>query len=366
MTADAPAGDITLNTTGNLNINQSQVANVANTGTTGNAGNINVSSNVVELTGGGQLRTRTLGKGDAGNIKIQAGVIYADNPAYTSPSGNASLDDKPIFDASNYSNDSVNGYGTGRSGNVSLFAKNSITLIGEGEDPENKVISTYNRLGGKGGGDISIFANDSIFLKNAYIVSSTFSQDRGGGNISLQGNQSISITDNSRIKTASFSRGDAGNIILKSDGPISVKNSLLSAEVGGFGSNPKLGNGGDITILGRSVSITDGSEVTSSSISGGKSGNIQVNATDLVEISGKNPFANSLNRPAETTLQTTSEANARGPSGDISINVPNGTLLVYGGKIRSRTLGRGDAGNININAGDIFVFNQLILLLVMP
>lgn len=330
---------------------------MANTGTTGNAGNINVSGNVVQLTGGGQLRTRTLGKGDAGNINIQAGEIYADNPAYTSPGRNPSLDDKPTLDASNYSNDSNRGYGTGHSGNISLQANGSITLIGEGEDVENKVISTFNHSGGKGSGDILLTANGFITLSNADLVSSSFSKNTGAGNVLLDGKESVSLTNNSAINATSFGIGNSGNITIKSLGPVTLQTSQVSTNIGS--TDPRFpaaqGNAGNINLSGRSVSVKDGALVTAVSTNSGKPGNIEVNAQEFVELSGIGPFPPPRNSRIQgniySSLTTSSDKRAQGSAGNININVPAGTLsLSDSANIRSDSKSPFSGGNINVNA----------------
>ncbi|MDF5722079.1 MAG: filamentous hemagglutinin N-terminal domain-containing protein [Rhizonema sp. PD37] len=358
LTADASPGDITLNATGNLKINQSQVANIANIDTDGNTGNINVSGNVVQLTGGGQLRTRTLGNGNAGNINIQAGEIFITNPAYSFVYP-FTVDDQPALDASNYINDDyVNaGHQTGRSGNISLQANGSITLIGEGADRENKVISTYNAYGGKGGGDILLKANNFISLSNANLISSSFSQDRGAGNILLDGKEFVSLINNSAVSAISFGSGNSGNIMIKSLGPVTLQASRLSTNIGS--TDPEFpaaqGNAGNINLSGRSVSVKDGAIVTAVSTNSGKPGDIEVNAQEFVELSGTGPLLPPENSRIDgniySLLTTSSDEQAQGSAGNININVPTGTLrLLDSANIRSDSKSSFSGGNINVNA----------------
>jgi filamentous hemagglutinin family protein len=349
-------GNITLNGTGTVKINQeSRVANVVNLDTTGNAGDINVNGNLVELTGGGQIRTRTLGSGDAGDINIKAGDIFIINPAYRTPGNNPELDEKPALDASNYSNDSRRGFGTGRSGNIFLEARGSISLTGLGEEPENKVISTFNRRGGKGGGDISLKANGSIFLSNAFLVSSILSDAARAGDITLQGNESVSLVNNSSLVATSFRRGESGNIKVQSFGPVSVGASMISSNIGStdLRFRPAEGDAGNIYIDGRSVSITDGALVTSRSFNSENPGNIQINAQEFVELSGTGTFPPRKGyRPQNyiySSLTTSGEQAAQGPGGNITITTH--TLRVFdGANIRADSKSTFSGGNITVNA----------------
>jgi large exoprotein involved in heme utilization and adhesion len=352
LTGVSSPGNISISAMEKLQLSQgSMVANVASLGSNGKAGNINVDANSVELTGG-IIRTRTLGKGDAGDINIQAGNIYIDNPDYKSPGNDATLDDKPAIDAGNYKNNPV--YGTGRSGNVSLFSNASITLIGRGTDQENKVISTYSRRGGKGGGSISLIAKDAIFFNNAYIVTSSFSNN--AANVFLQGNQSISLTNNSAINAISFEIGNSGNITLSSQGSILLQTSKINTQVGNDSGSyrPKLGNAGDITISGRSVTIKDGTEVKSSSYTGRNSGHIKIIAPEFVEISGLGPFPTLVDyyRPRNfiySSVTSSHEKNAVGTGGNIYIST-NTLRLAQGAHIRANTRSPGSGGNITVDA----------------
>ncbi|MBW4569199.1 MAG: hypothetical protein KME31_14620 [Tolypothrix carrinoi HA7290-LM1] len=247
-------GNITLNATGVVTIDQlSRITNMSALGTTANAG----------------------------NISIQAGDIFVDNRA-TVPDGNE------IFAALDTSSN-----GQGRAGNVSLSATFEITLIGESANIQDKVISTYGSQG-LGGGDISLSAAGSILLSNAYLLAG--GGKANGGNISLLGNN-VSITDNSSLITGTGG-GNAGNITIKSPGNVSIKRSLVSTNVG---SDLKV-NAGDINISGRSVSVTEGAELTARLSRGsGKAGNISINAVDKVEISGNDPFHKMGGDPLKAT-----------------------------------------------------------------
>ena len=166
----------------------------------------------------------------------------------------------------------------------------------------------------------------------------------------------MAIANNSAINAISFVKGNSGNITLQSpQGPVTLQNSRVSTEAGLPGAiSPsfKLGNGGNINIIGRSFSVIDGAQVTSISYDGGKSGNIQVNAPEFVEISGGNLSPNSINRHSSTqvsALQTTSEATAAGSGGDINLTT-NRLNVSNGAKIESDTHSMFNGGNITVNA----------------
>ncbi|MBW4625497.1 MAG: S-layer family protein [Brasilonema octagenarum HA4186-MV1] len=305
LTADSStAGDITLNATGVVTLNQdSRVTNVVAVDATGNAGNINI---------------------QAGEITINNQARYPD-PKNPFP---AALD--------------TSIQGQGRPGNISLEANGSITLIGQDVSQQDLVISTSNDISQLGAGNISLKANGSIFLSNAAIYAPSGTGD--GGNILLVGNNSVSLAKNSSLFTASTQGVNSGNIIVQSVGPVSIENSLL-ASTGDYG--------GDIKIGGRSVSVTAGTEVSARSFNGQKSGNIEISAPDYVEISGKSPAPRPFNDRSQSiiysSLLTTSEQGTMGQSGDIRINT--GVLRVSdGAQLRAESAGSLRGGNINVNA----------------
>ncbi|NEU74558.1 filamentous hemagglutinin N-terminal domain-containing protein [Hassallia byssoidea VB512170] len=318
-------GNITLNATGVVTINQlSRITNISAEGTTGNAG----------------------------NISIQAGDIFVDNRASV-PDGNE------IFAALDTSSN-----GQGRAGNVSLSATSEITLIGQDANIQDKVISTYGSQG-LGGGDISLSAAGSILLSNAYLLAG--GGKANGGNISLLGNN-VSITDNSSLITGTGG-GNAGNITIKSPGNVSIKRSLVSTNVG----SDITVNAGDINISGRSVSVTEGAELTARLSRGsGKAGNISINAVDKVEISGNDPFHKMGGDRAgdfqNTVLTTRTQENAIGNAGNISIQAGeifvDSRASVPDGKERPTTLdtqssGQGRGGNVSLSAtGKITLIGQ--------
>ncbi|MBW4630398.1 MAG: filamentous hemagglutinin N-terminal domain-containing protein [Iphinoe sp. HA4291-MV1] len=392
-------GDINLNATGLMTINQnSLVENVVAINARGEGGDINIYANRFELTGGGRLRTRTLGRttSNAGDINIKAGDIYISNPAYKLPGGDPTLEDKPALDASNYKYDGGdNGFGRGRSGNISLEANGSISLIGEGVvgevDRDNKVISTYSGGRGMGGGNISLKAKGSISLSNANLVTTSITQNGGAGDILLQGDASVSLANNSQLAATNYDKQrNPGNITLRSNGPVSLQSSLVTTDIRTKEPKSDVGN---ISIFGRSVFITDGSEIAAKTsddpegkFGGGFGGSIQIDATDIVEISGKNPlfsndslFKNIRPQAVYSTLVTTTAPKAEGPAGNIVVNTdilrvadggslkaetqgafPGGKITVKariveltgGGKLLSSASDKGNAGNITLNVSD--------------
>ncbi len=302
-------GDITLNATGSVTINQvSQLANVVASDASGNAGDINIK---------------------AENISVIDMAKY------------------PALDSSNQ--------GQGSGGNVLLEANDSISLIGQNQPENDKTISSRSTDYGLDAGNISFKANGSIYIENAYFDAISRSS-RGGnaGNILLLGNESVSIVNNTALVASTYyEKGNAGNIIVQSSGSVYLQTSMLAANVGTDSNSPATqSKAGNIRILGRSVSITDGAVVTSRAFIGNSS-NIEINAQEFVELSGIGPFPRPEGyRPQNliySQLTTSGEERASSPSGDISITT--GTLrLSDGANIRADSGSTFRGGNITVNA----------------
>ena len=349
------AGDIQINATDKVEISGNDPFNGTNSDRARSFPNSTLTTSIEEKT-----------TGNAGDITIKAGEIFVNNQASS-----------PALDASNN--------GNGRGGNVSLQANGSIFLIGQDVDENDKVISSRSGDEGLGGGNISLKANGSIYLSNAYLSASSRKTD--AGNILLLGND-ISLASNSSLVAVAIQSGNAGNITVQSSGSVSIQNSLVNTS---FGTLDIIflaakGNGGNININGRSVSITDGSEVSTRSFSGSNSGNIQINAKDKIEISGRDSSSGRNGDRAVSyaysSLTTTSEGRASGVAGEISINTPTlrvsdgaslganskntlngGNIIVNtkvveltgGGQLVTSASNSGNAGNITLNTDRILI-----------
>jgi large exoprotein involved in heme utilization and adhesion len=142
--------------------------------------------------------------------------------------------------------------------------------------------------------------------------------------------------------------------------------------------------GGNITVDANSLEVTDGGQILTTAFSSGDAGNIMVNATHSVTLTGSDPtFLNRLNQfgqvdndgPASGIFARTEGA---GAAGNVTINTPQLTVKDYaqvsastsggtggsisvmanrfeaidGGQLRTTTAGRSSAGNIEMTILD--------------
>ncbi|MBE9039452.1 S-layer family protein [Oscillatoriales cyanobacterium LEGE 11467] len=205
------------------------------------------------------------------------------------------------------------------------------------------------------GGDITVNLSDSLMaiglaperpLPSSLINETVGSGD--GGNLEIS-TQRLIFLDAGQMGTRTFAPGKSGDVI------VNVSNSVLLA---GFSldlngepfisniltlSNRNSGKLGDIRVSTRQLTIRDGGLVTSFSFGTGDGGNVEVNATESIELFGFNPnFSGS-------SLSTTS-LNA-GNAGDVLVNTTRLTLR-DGGRVDASSIATGNAGNVTVNTSE--------------
>ena len=113
-----------------------------------------------------------------------------------------------------------------------------------------------------------------------------------------------------------------------------------SLEVSGNG-------GGNVSLQGRQVIITDGSAILADNVGDSNGGKLQVNASELLVVAGT-----SADLPFISRLSTDVAPVATGNGGDIELN--GGTVIIAdGAQVISSTYGSGNTGNIKVKADDV-------------
>jgi filamentous hemagglutinin family protein len=293
----------------------------------GKAGGIEIKTGSLSVTNGAQLIANTLGKGDAGNIKIIA-------------TGNVSFDgSKDGFESAALS--TVEQGAVGKAGGIEIAARNLRVTNGGG-----LAASTD----GKGdAGSIKIMAAENVSFDGKSVALSTVTQDaegKGGGIEITTGN--LSVTNGAELSATTFGKGDAGNIKITATGNVSFDGSkddsgnstALSAVAPGAE-----GRGGGIEITTRNLSVTNGAQLVASTLGKGDAGNIKITATGNVSFDGSK---NSFNSAAISQV----EQGAVGKGGGIEITTRN-LSVTNGAGISASTGGQGDAGDIVLKSNTI-------------
>ncbi|MBD2463036.1 filamentous hemagglutinin N-terminal domain-containing protein [Oscillatoria sp. FACHB-1407] len=106
------------------------------------------------------------------------------------------------------------------------------------------------------------------------------------------------------------------------------------------------GNSGNINIRARFLSLRDGSRIVSSTLGQGNAGNIVIEVSDRVSLDGVNP-----NGQASTAIGSVVSQMGKGKGGDVQI-ITGSLSLTNGAQISTGTFGQGNAGNIFMDARD--------------
>ncbi|PMB28451.1 filamentous hemagglutinin [Fischerella thermalis CCMEE 5208] len=314
----------------------------------GNAGDITIDTRSLSLSNFAQLATSTLGQGNAGNIRIKASesVSVTGNSimqAATFASGNAgdiiidAVNADVVFNASRISTSVV--------GQSSIFG---VDLIGTGL-----------------GGDIVINARSLSLQNSTQVLTNTTGivGDKGlpnAGNINIT-TGSLFATDGSQLNSSTFGQGNAGNVIINApNGTVSFQGTNNQGLPSAIFSNVETGgtgDGGNIDITAKSLFLTDGGELNTFIRNGSSTnptdipnaGNVKLNISDAIEISGASDILDPNGRYANSGIFSSVDLGSTGNAGDIEITT--GSLFVKnGGVLSASTFGKGDAGNITINA----------------
>ncbi|MEH2363365.1 two-partner secretion domain-containing protein [Nostoc sp.] len=376
--ATAKAGNITLNATEAIRIEeQSEIRNQVRTNGIGNAGDINITTGLLSVKGGSGIYTRSLGDrplgqpGNAGNININARgqVSFLDrsfgSTTLESTGVGKSGDLQIQADSVQVGDDSqlkVSTLGKGDSGNLTIDARNTVDFYnssfafsrvekGEGNGgiikintgsltvANNSILDASTIAKGKAG-SVKIQARDNVsFANKSRAVTTVQGGGIGNGNdLSIQA-RSVSVTGVSFLTAGTFGEGNAGNVIIDADSVL-FDNSYAASSVGLEGYGAGLGNGGIVKISTGLLQLTNQAKLTAESYSKeGNAGNIIIDARDTVSLSDGSKISSLLG------------GQIKGKAGNISITT--GSLSVAGASsLDADTYGQGDAGNINIQARD--------------
>jgi filamentous hemagglutinin family protein len=257
------------------------------------------------------------------------------------------------------------------SGDINFWGRN-IALV-NGSD-----VNTLN-LGGSSGGDIKIYADESLTLDSSSITtgvldflsfatgeagdidittkrlivtngslidtsSDASNQVGASGNLNINATESIEVSNTSRLTAQSFAEGNAGNIILKTSKLVLKNGGTVTA------SSSSSGNGGNLTVDAFSVDITGGGQLGESGLfaesinpNGGNAGNLTIKTNQLNVFQGGTISVSSI---------------GAGTAGNLQIDA-NTIFLDDGGLLKATT--QGGEGNIFITAEKLILRNNSLI-----
>jgi filamentous hemagglutinin family protein len=316
-----PLGGPVLIRGGNLNLDNSQLASdtlASVQSRTGGMIDIDMTGTIA-ISPGGLIRTRTYGKGNAGDVTVAADSLLIDAGDVEGGAG--------IFArAENLS--------TGHGGNIAVQVHNvkmtnagriATTTAGQGNAGDIHVTADSLQIGG--GLRSAIAANGEIGK---------------GGNVSVTADD-VKLTGNARIAAITQGSGDAGNVIVTADSlfidgmDLGVGSTGIVADV-----EAGCGNGGNVIVQAHDVKLVAGGLISARTLAEGDGGDVDVTA-DSVLIDG-----------GESAVSAVAEVGSSGNAGNVSVHAHT-LKIVEGGAISSSTSGNGNGGDVTVTADSLAI-----------
>jgi filamentous hemagglutinin family protein len=313
------AGSIFINASGELMLEQGSVISTA-TLAQGGAGMVRITADLFELYSGALVTSATSGTGNAGSVEVSANRLVIDGAE--APLSFTGLD-------------SGTRYGTGSAGDIKVTASDLEVRNGGG-------ITTATLFSAGDAGAVDVVAGRLLIegigrYYNSAALSSTAIYGTGNSGSVRVTAADLEVRNGGRISTAALSAGNAGTIEV-------VAGRLLIDRAGSFStgldSAALLGGGdsGDISVVAHNLEIRNGGGISSSAISAGAAGSVEVLA-DQVLIDG-------TGTSFVTEISSNVSDGSIGNAGDVLVVATNLTLVA--GSISSSSTVKGGAGSVRI------------------
>jgi filamentous hemagglutinin family protein len=401
-------GNIRVSIAGNIDLSGSfsGINTLVATNAIGNGGSITVDTGSLSMQTGAVLAATTVGRGNAGNVNVRANTVVlsaADIVSNMEGVGNGgniaiSADTVSLRQGATLA---ATTFGLGDAGNITVTAKNAVTLA----NPNTTIFSAVDSGTIGTGGNISIEAGTISFSDGAQLRALSLGQGNAGNtslsatdNVTLTGQRtaifntvepggigrggnidvragSLSLSNGAFMTASNNGKGDSGDIKVRVSGSVDLGGTNTSDIKGGLatlvGKNT-IGNSGNISVDARSISIRDGAALLAGNLGQGNSGTITISATDFAFLSGAGGlFVTTTSNKgiggdiAIAALQIALDNGSRINAGSVSGNggnirigsntsATNLLLLRRGAQIATDAAGStqqgGNGGNININS----------------
>jgi filamentous hemagglutinin family protein len=238
----------------------------------------------------------------------------------------------------------------------------SIILVGGNIDFDGGILTVQNgkiEIGSASNGDVQLiplngfFTTDYSSIKNFEDITlkNRSLLDTSGlisGLIKLQG-KNISLKDGSVILIQNQGFFESGNIELTASNSINVSGTEPTIRIIGglLTESLNIGNGGNIIISSPILNLIQGGSVSTRTFTFGNAGDIFVDTSISTTVDGYSPITPALT----SNISSFSGLKSFGNSGNININSKN-LNLYKGGTIGSFTRSSGNGGAIKINVSD--------------
>ncbi|NEU74557.1 filamentous hemagglutinin N-terminal domain-containing protein [Hassallia byssoidea VB512170] len=365
------AGLIAIKTNSVL-LDNSRILSTVNSGASGNGQEIKIDAQTLSLTNGSLISAATSGQGNAGNIVVRNAdsVSLSDSLISTGVNQNARGEGGNVdiqtqsLSLTNGGQISASTESQGNAGKIRIDAPNGLVSI---RDSSSGLFSETNSNTGKGG---AIAVTTQAFqIGNNATLNATTNSASDGGSITINAN-TFDLFNGGKLQTTTFGSGNAGNISVN----VGDRFSLSGTGTGLLANTDAVssGNGGSIFIDPRTVVIENGAGVTVGSQGAGIGGNIQIQADSLqldnraflsaetastlggnIEIQSQGLLLLRRNSRISTNA---GDGQRGGDGGNITINSPNGFIVAVPNEDSdiSANAFTGSGGRVDITATGIY------------
>ncbi|MEH1925180.1 MAG: S-layer family protein [Nostoc sp.] len=312
-----------------------------------NAGSVQIQGRQIQFTDGSLVVARNFGNLPGGDIRLQA--TEAIDLIGTTADGTI---------RSGVRTEAV---GIGASGNISVITPRLTLQQGGGLNSTS--------VGVAPSGNIHIDAT-AIELSgfspiNPNSVSTLSTSGYGSGNvgdISVNAN-SLLLSNGAALTSATFGSGSSGKVAIRTN-----HTTVIGESPAGLYSNISsitfaTGNAKTLTLDTATLQILDGGAVGATTFFAGNGGDLSINATESIEISGRSQSNNSSINSSSILLPPLLRQKFHLPdkltanAGNVSITTPNLTVT-DGGTVSVTSQGSGNGGSLNITANTIRLDRQ--------
>lgn len=225
-----------------------------------------------------------------------------------------------------------------------------VTNFGDIKIAAGTLINTDNLLRQDGSGAIQIQGRN-INIEDSVIFAVNFGL-KPGDRLTINATESLKLSGDSNIFTIAQNVGKAGDIWIRAKNSIELgEQAFIGSQVCSLSGDCQnvTGNGGNIYIETGRLLLTGGAGIEASTFGAGNAGNIQVKATDFIDLLGESLDGDI---PSGIFAQVARDATSNaGNTGTISLETQR--LNVQGGaQILNVARYGAQGGNVNINASE--------------
>lgn len=306
-------------------------------------GNVLIQTKKLSLLNGSEIFGSVSGDQPGGTVTINASETVEVSGFIESFPG--------YFSGSSISVDTI---GNGNAGDITINTRQLLVENGGSISSTASGGALDPSISGAGGA-ITINASESVNVQgttpNGLRLSTIEASTTGigkGGDIQIN-TQQLTVSDGATIQAITTGNGQGGTIEINANSvdvigtrpPFNVFPTSIDVTTNGSGAS---GNAGNIRIVTGQLSVRDGAEINASTSNFGQGGNIDIIATESVNISGTYPTF-------PIGSQIVSQTFGSGQGGTIYVESPT-LILNNRGRISSQTSSLGNAGNVIVNAPD--------------